>query len=388
MTAPVGLAPPRELIRDCLQGVDLQPADGRFPRAVLETLGKLGVLRQRWPGPHHGDVSLGVALAEEFARQAPGGIAVGVSLHTESVLAMLQRFGADSEYLAGLCEQALDGTVIGCVAASEPGGGSDLSAVRCLAEPVRGGWRITGRKKYVSLGAVGDFVIALVRLAKPAGKPTARLAAVLVPLDQARIVREHAKLGTHALDTVAVEFVDTVVGEDAMLGRPGLGLAVLSHGLSFERLAVAAQVVGICSLALALAVEHAERRTQFGLSLRRHQYLEFRLAEAWTEVELLRCAVRELAVQLSDTSLDRRLIARIAAAKVHAARLGERLVSECMQVFGGAGYLVAETPMGQLLQDVRLARIGGGTDEMMLALVAGELRGDAAAYDERVRIST
>lgn len=63
-------------------------------------------------------------------------------------------------------------------------------------------------------------------------------------------------------------------------------------------------------------------------------------------------------------------------------------MSECLQIFGGPGYLVAETPMGQLLQDVRLARIGGGTDEMMLALVAGELRGDPAAYDERVRIST
>lgn len=385
MTGPSGLASPPELVRDSLQG--LHPAEGRFPRAVLETLGKLGVLRQRWLGAHHGDVPFGMALAEEFARQAPGGIAVGVSLHTESVLAMLHRFGS-SEYLTGLRERALDGTAIGCVAASEPAGGSDLSAVRCLAEPVSGGWRITGRKKYVSLGAVGDFVIALVRVAKPAGNPTGRLAAVLVPLERARIVREHAKLGTHALDTVAVEFVDTVVGEDAMLGRPGLGLSVISHGLSFERLAVAAQVVGICSLALALAVEHADRRTQFGLPLRRHQYLEFRLAEAWTEVELLRCAVRELAVQLTDTALDRRLIARVAAAKVHAARLGERLVSECLQIFGGPGYLVAETPMGQLLQDVRLARIGGGTDEMMLALVAGELRGDPAAYDERVRIST
>ncbi|WFB10757.1 acyl-CoA dehydrogenase family protein [Streptomyces sp. LX-29] len=377
-----------DAVREALSGLDDAPGLRRFPRAVLERLGALGVLRRRWAGPHPGDVVFGVELAEQVALSAPTGIAVGVSLHTESVLSILHRFGGDSDYVADLRERALDGTAIGALAASEPTGGSDLSAVRTLATPVAGGWRINGSKKYVSLGAVGDFVIVLCRLADQNGRPTQRLATVVVPLDQAHVVREHDKLGTHALDTVAVEFHDVLVPAEALLGRPGLGLVNVSYGLSFERLAVGAQVLGAVGHALGLAVEHSERREQFGAPLRSHQHLEFRLADVLVELEVLRGAVHHTAGQLMTKPLDRALVARVAAVKVHAARLAERLVSECLQVFGGAGYLTRETPLGQMWQDVRLARIGGGTDEMMLALVAGELRGAAEAYGSAVRITT
>ena len=384
-TAPT--APLDEAVAEALTGIDRTTTSRRFPRQVLEKLGKHGVLRQRWAGPYPGDVLLGVRLAEEVARQTQTGVAVGVSLHTETVLSMLHRFAGTSDYLAELRERALDGTAVGAVAASEPTGGSDLSAVRTLAVPVAGGYRVTGRKKYVSLGAVGDFAVVLCRLATPDGTPTQRLATLVVPLDQGTVVREHDKLGTHALDTVAVEFEDVLVPAEAMLGRPGLGLATISHGLSFERLAVGAQVVGAVGYALSLAVEHSERREQFGAPLRAHQHLEYRLADVLVELEVLRAAVHEVARQVMTEPLNRRLVARVAAVKVHAARQAERLVSECMQIFGGAGYLTQETPLGQLWQDVRLARIGGGTDEMMLALVAGELQGSAEAYRSAVRIS-
>ncbi|MFB7501986.1 acyl-CoA dehydrogenase family protein [Streptomyces broussonetiae] len=380
--------PLSDAVRESLADLGDVSALRRFPRGVLEKLGKLGVLRRRWQGEFPGDVLLGAHLAEEVARHAPTGIAVGVSLHTESVLSLLHRFAGDSEYLIDLRERALDGTAVGALAASEPTGGSDLSAIRTLAVPADGGWRISGRKKYVSLGAVGDFVIVLCRLADHHGTPTQRLATVVVPLDRASVVREHEKLGTHALDTVAVEFQDVLVPSDALLGRPGLGLANVSYGLSFERLAVGAQVVGAVSRALALAVEHSERREQFGAPLRSHQHIEFRLAEVLVELEVLRAAVHEVARQVMTEPMGRPLVARVAAVKVHAARIAERLVSDCMQVFGGAGYLARETPLGQMWQDVRLARIGGGTDEMMLALVAGELTGAADEYSSAVRISS
>jgi alkylation response protein AidB-like acyl-CoA dehydrogenase len=299
---------------------------------------------------------------------------------------MLCRFCSESAYLTALREQALEGTVIGCVGISEQAHGSDVSAVECLATAVPEGWRVTGSKKFVSLGAIADFVIALCRVADRAGKPTPRLGVIVIPREQVRLVRVHEKVGAPALDTAALTFTDAVVPKEAMLGRPGLGLAVLSYGLSFERLAVAAQVLGGCALNLELAVEHASRRVQFGTVLRNHQHLEFRLAEIWAELEVLRGAVGQLAERVMTEPLSRLLTARIAAVKLHAARLGERVASECMQMFGGSGYLTAETPVGQFWQDVRLARIGGGTDEMMLALAAGELQGNPQVYDEHVRI--
>jgi alkylation response protein AidB-like acyl-CoA dehydrogenase len=384
---PVAPPPLPEAVARSLRAVGDTTALRVFPRAVLAVLGQLGVLRRRWSGGVAGDVRYGTDLAEEAARQAFGGVAVGISVHTEPVLAMLHRFGGESAYLTDLRERALAGEAIGCVAASEPAHGSDLSSVTCLAVPMAGGWRITGEKKYVSLGAAADFVIVLCRVADDTGEATPRLAVVVVPREQVELVRVHDKVGAPALDTVALSLRDVLVPRQAMLGRPGLGLAVLSYGLSFERLAVAAGVTGACELSLSLAVEHSERRTQFGRPLRAHQYLEFRMAELWAELEVLRAAVHELAGQLTEQPLDRLMTARIAAVKRHAAKLGERLVSECLQIFGGAGYLPAETPLGQFWRDIRLARIGGGTDEMMLALAAGELRGDPEAYDRHVRIS-
>lgn len=359
----------------------------RFPRSVIESLGRQGVFRRRWQGEAPGDLRYGIALAEEASRQAPPGIAVGIGVHAEPVLAMLTRFGGGSAYLTELRERALDGAAIGCLGASEPVHGSDISSVECLAARVTGGWQVRGVKKYVSLGAVADFVVVVCRLAGEDGRPTRRLATLAVPRERAELVRVHEKVGAHPLDTAALAFHDVVVPGDAMLGRPGLGLAVISYGLSFERLAVATQVLGGCSAMLELAVEHAQRRVQFGSVLRGHQHLEFGLAEIWAELEVLRGAVAQAAERMMSEPLDRLLAARIAAVKLHAARLGERAASQCMQVFGGSGYLPAETPAGQFWQDIRLARIGGGTDEMMLALAAGELRGNPQAYDRHVRIS-
>jgi alkylation response protein AidB-like acyl-CoA dehydrogenase len=368
------------------------PGATHFPRSVLESLAHAGVLRRRWApvaasGSYAGDVMFGLHLDAELSHRAPGGVAIGVSLHTETVLSMLHRFAGDSEYLASLREDALDGRQLGCIAASEPKGGSDLGAVSCLARPTGQGWSISGRKKYVSLGSVADFAIVLCRVAMPAGEPTDHHATIALPLAGVEVVHVHEKLGAHALDTVVMDFDEVEVPEDAVLGRVGLGVLNLNYGLSFERLAIAAQVAGYSGKALSLAVEHATRRTQFGRPLREHQYISFRLAELKAEISVYEAAVRDIGRELMARPLDRDLITRIASVKLMASRAGERLVSTAMQVFGGPGYLTCETPLGQIWNDVRVGRIGAGTDEMMLALIADSLRGDHGLYERLVHIS-
>jgi alkylation response protein AidB-like acyl-CoA dehydrogenase len=105
------------------------------------------------------------------------------------------------------------------------------------------------------------------------------------------------------------------------------------------------------------------------------------------ETEILGSAVRSIAREMMTRPLDRELITRIAAVKLCAARAGERLVSEAMQVFGGPGYLPRETPFGQFWNDIRVARIGAGTDEMMLAIITDSLRGNPDLYERLVNIS-
>ncbi|MBF6436582.1 acyl-CoA dehydrogenase family protein [Nocardia cyriacigeorgica] len=378
------------VVEKVMDGVENAFAARRFPRQVLTGLAEQGVLRRRWAVGDNpaGDVAYGVALGDALSSRAPAGIAIGVSLHTETVLSMLHRFAGDSDYLNQLREDAVDGRMVGAVAASEPRGGSDLSAVCTTARPTSSGWVIDGAKKYVSLGAVADFAVVLCRMTDADGTPTDRHATIVVPLAQATRIREHDKLGTHALDTVAVEFHRVEVPRNALLGRAGLGVLNLNYGLSFERLAIAAQVAGGCAAAIGLAVEHSERRTQFGKRLRDHQYLAFRLAELQAEADVLKCAVDEVARQVMAGPLDRALISRIAGLKLQAARAGERLISEAMQTFGGPGYLTGETPFGQFWNDIRVARIGAGTDEMMLAIVSDTLTGLPQMYDRLIRITT
>src|SRR5581483_5677996 len=199
--APAGPPEIPDALTEALLGVGGASGLRRFPRPVIESLGRQGVFRRRWRDGAPGDVRYGTRFAEEASRQAPTGVAVGLGVHAEPVLAMLSRFACDSPYLAELRERALDGTAIGCVGASEAAHGSDISSVECMATRVPGGWQVRGAKKYVSLGAVADFVIAVCRLADEDGQPTRRLAALVIPREQAETVRIHEKVGAHALDT-------------------------------------------------------------------------------------------------------------------------------------------------------------------------------------------
>jgi acyl-ACP dehydrogenase len=285
---------------------------------------------------------------------------------------MLRQFAGRAQ--ASLLAAALRGSMVGCVAASEPGGGSDLTSVATTAAPVAGGWRIRGEKRFVTLATEADFAIVLARITE--GAPRGGLGAFVVPRDGYEIVETHRLVAGSPLDTSWVR-VDATVPAGNLLGRPGLGLAVLNWGLTKERLAITALVVGACRLALTLAVTHAVQRRQFGVRLFDHQAIRLRLAGLDAELHTLESDLRRLAVEPAAAR-------RVAGLKVTAARFGERCLSECMHVFGGDGYVEGATPLGRLWRDIRLARIGGGTDEIMWEIVATGLQPDLDLYARHV----
>jgi alkylation response protein AidB-like acyl-CoA dehydrogenase len=326
-----------------------------------------------------------VVIAEELGRMGIAGVAIGVSLHMESVLSILVRFG-HSPLLRRFLDGAIAGELIGCLAASEPTGGSDLMGTQTILERRDGGWHLRGEKKFVSLSTVADFSLVLCRAVGDTDQltDTPRVTMVLVPREHMRIRRVLQKAGAMSLETAWVSY-DTPVPDDAVVGRVGGGLLAVTHGLTHERFAIAAQLVGACQLATGLAAAHLRRRQQFGVPLMEHQALRLRLADLVAKTEMMRLAVRGAA---SEGRLLGAVGPRtVAGLKVTAARMGGEIVSECMHLFGGAGYLDDETPMARLWRDVRLARIGAGTDEMMWEMVAGGLVADDQSYDEMVRIT-
>ncbi|MCV7314887.1 mycobactin biosynthesis acyl-ACP dehydrogenase MbtN [Mycolicibacillus parakoreensis] len=349
-------------------------ASERFPRKLIEYLGDCGVFAQKWGEDTQPNVARLIELAFALGRTGSAGIGVGVSLH-DSAIAILRRFGR-SEYLRTLADQAIRGQAVLCIGASEESGGSDLQIVETEVHTEGDGYRVRGVKKFVSLSPIADHIMVVARSVD--GDPNSRHGNVLViavPTAQVDVQQPYRKVGAGPLDTAAVH-IDTWVRPDALIARPGTGLAAISWGLAHERMSIAGQVASSCQLVLGVTHARMVNRRQFGATLFEHQALRLRLADLQARVDLLRHGLHGIAAQ-------GRLDLRAAAAvKVSAARLGEEVIGECMHIFGGSGYLIDETPLGRWWRDMKLARVGGGTDEVLWELVAAGMRPDHDGYAE------
>lgn len=362
--------------------VELWTADAeateRFPRQLIEHLGKSGVFRHKWgePTQTHADIGKCIALASALGDLMSAGIAVGVSLH-DSAIAILRRF-ARTDYLRDICEQAIDGTTVLCIGASEESGGSDLQICETTIRQRDSGFEVRGEKKFVSLSPIADHIIVVARsVDHDAASRYGNVALIAVPTANVDVRAPYRKLSAGPLDTAAVH-IDTWVPEDALVARSGTGLAAISWGLAHERLSVAAQVASSCERAIAITLARMMTRQQFGQTLFEHQALRLRIADLSARVDLLRHGLNGIA---AGGRLDLRTAAGI---KVTAARLGEEVAGECLHIFGGSAFLVDETPLGRWWRDMKLARVGGGTDEVLWELVAAGLKPDFDGYAKLV----
>lgn len=347
-------------------------AQEHFPRPLIEHLGRAGVFANKWEADVEPDLDKLLALAYALGRLGSAGVGVGVSLH-DSAIAILRRFGR-SEFLNSLCAAAIRGDAVLCIAASEESGGSDLQIVETVVRSRDGGYVVTGIKKFVSLSPIADYAVVVARGVDhdPASRH-GNVLVIAVPLSQCEVRPPYRKVGAAPLDTAEVH-INTWVPADHLLARPGAGLAVISWGLAHERMSIAGQVAASCQRILGVTHARMTQRRQFGATLFEHQALRMRMADLQARVDLLRHALRGIAAQ---GELDLR---SAAAVKVTAARLGEEVASECMHIFGGSGYLTDETPVGRWWRDMKLARIGGGTDEVLWELVAAAMKPDLDGY--------
>jgi acyl-ACP dehydrogenase len=347
-------------------------AQQRFPRQLIEHLGARGVFSAKWSDHAQPDVDKLVELAFALGHLASAGIGVGVSLH-DSAIAILRRF-AKSDYLREICDQAIRGEAVLCIGASEESGGSDLQIVETEICSRDGGFDVRGIKKFVSLSPIADHIMVVARsVDHDAASRHGNVALLAVPTTQVNVQQPYNKVGAAPLDTAAVH-IDTWVPADALVARAGTGLAAISWGLAHERMSIAGQIAASCQRAIGITLARMMTRRQFGQTLFEHQALRLRIADLQARVDQLRYALHGVAAQ---GRLDLRAAAGV---KVTAARLGEEVIGECMHIFGGSGYLVDETHMGRWWRDMKLARVGGGTDEVLWELVAAGMKPDYAGY--------
>ena len=338
-----------------------------FPDWVFTRMGELGLLGLDKPeeyGGQGGDYFSALVLAEEIVHAQSGGLAMGIAVHTDMAMPPILAFGTEEQKREWVAP-AIAGQKILCLGITEPDAGSDVSGIKTRARREGDEWVINGAKTYITNGHRADVIVLVTKTDDAAGYDGFSL--FLVPMDAPGVVREQKleKLGMHASDTALLAFQDVRVPHSALLGQEGKGFYHIMWELQGERLIGAAGCVSGAQRVFEQTLQYARERQAFGRPIAKFQVIRHKFAEMATAIETARQLVYVTAWRFANGEYP---VREISMAKLHAARVATEVADECIQIHGGAGYM-REYGVERVWRDVRLNRIGAGTDEIMLDVI-------------------
>jgi len=345
----------------------------RCPVELLRGLGQLGLLGtlvpEKWGGTGSSTVGF-VALLESLAAVDPS-VAAAWQAHSTIGSLPLLLFGSDEQRERWLRPLA-QGTKLGAFGLTEPGAGSDVRSLQTRARRVSDGWVLNGQKAFISnAGTDMSFgVTVLARTGQDAdGRP--RFGSFIVE-HGTRGYTQGPKLrgiGWKGLDTRDLFFDNVWVPDSQVVGEPGGGLAQFLGSLEVGRISIAALSVGTATGAMRMALDYARQREQFGAKISSFQAIQFKLADMATEIEAARWLTYRAAAQRDAGQPFRK---EAAMAKLKASQVATAVVSEAVQVFGGAGYML-DSDVARFYCDAKVLEIGEGTNEIQRLVIAREL---------------
>ena len=333
---------------------------------VFKKLGALGLLGIKYPEEYGGlglDFSYSMVMAEALGNCHCGGVPMSIGVHTDMCTPALARFGSEElkrEFLA----PAIAGDVVGCVAVSEPGGGSDVAAVKTTAKAVDGDYVINGSKMWITNGLQADWCCLLANTSD--GPVHKNKSLIMVPMDAAGITKQKIrKIGMNSSDTAQLFFDNVRVPRRNVIGQEGMGFTFQMMQFQEERLWAAASALRGLDRLIDATIEYTRERKAFGKAVLDNQVVHFRLAELRTEVECLR-ALTWKAIELYVGGKDVTKLASMA--KLKTGRLSREVADSCLQYWGGMGF-TWDNIVSMAYRDTRLGSIGGGADEVMLGII-------------------
>jgi citronellyl-CoA dehydrogenase len=350
--------------------VDAWEEEGIFPaRELFRKLGKLGFLGINKPVEYGGqglDYSYALAFAEALGHTRCGGVPMAIGVQTDMATPALTRFGSDElkrEFLA----PSIAGEMIACLGVSEPGAGSDVSAIKTTARRVGDDYVINGSKMWTTTSTQADWICLLANTGAEGG-PHRNKSLLCVPMSTKGVStgKRLKKLGMWASDTAPVFFEDVKVPARYRIGEESHGFRYQMMQFQEERLWAAAAKLRSMDRAIEETIHYTQERQAFGRPLLDNQVIQFRLAELKTEIE----ALRSLTYRTAELYLAGEDVTPLASmAKLKVGRLAREVADSCLQYFGGIGYMT-ETWINRFFRDSRLTSIGGGADEVMLGIIA------------------
>ena len=345
----------------------------QVPRELWHTLGTAGLLCPDVEEAYGGagtTAHVTLMLIEELSRMGFGGVATGYGIHSNIVAPYIARHGTDEQKQIWL-PKMVTGEVLGALAMTEPGAGSDVQGIRTHAVRDGDAWVLNGSKIFITNGIHADLVIVAAITDPGQGAKGTSLFLVDASLPGFDKSRKIEKIGQHTSDTAQLFFQDLRLPASALLGEVNRGFIIMMEELPRERLGIAAQAIGAAEGALDITVDYVRERKAFGRAIGEFQNTRFKLADVKTEIGLNRALYEQCA---DEYARDRLTADKAAMLKLASCEMQCRTIDDCLQLFGGYGYTV-EYPISRFYTDARIQRIYGGSSEIMRELVARTLLG-------------
>lgn len=344
-------------------------ADQEFAPGLLQQLFDLGLMgievAEEFGGS--GGSFFDAVLAIEAISAVDPAVAVLVDVHSTLVINALRRWATEAQQHRWLPRLASD--TVGAYALSEAGSGSDAFALQTRATPDGDGYRLNGRKLWISNAREAGLFMVFATIDPAAGYRG--ITAFMIEKDTPgfTIGRKEDKLGIRASSTCELIFDNCLVPPGTLIGEPGKGYKIAIETLNEGRIGIGAQMLGLAAGAWGHAMRYAQQRRQFGKAIAEFQAVQFTLAEMATQIEAARLLVYN-AARLKDAR--KPYVREAAMAKLFASEVAERVASQCVEVFGGNGF-VRDYPAEKYYRDAKVGKIYEGTSNMQLATIAKQV---------------
>jgi alkylation response protein AidB-like acyl-CoA dehydrogenase len=349
--------------------VHTMDSEQQFASGLVKQLFDLGLMGIEVPEEFGGAGGsfFDAVLAIEAISTVDPAVAVLVDVHNTLVNNALRRWANETQLRHWL--PRLAASTVGAYALSEAGSGSDAFALQTRAETVAGGFRLNGRKLWISNAREAGLFIVFATLDPAAGYRGITAYLVEKGTPGFTVGRKEDKLGIRASSTCELIFDNCEVPEANLLGEPGKGYKIAIETLNEGRIGIGAQMLGLAEGAWGHAARYAKERRQFGKPIADFQAVQFTLADMATEIEAAKLMVYN-AARLKDSGQP--YVREAAMAKLFASQVAERVASQCVEVFGGNGF-VRDYPAEKYYRDAKVGKIYEGTSNMQLATIAKQV---------------
>ena len=357
--------------KEVMPHVEAWETAGRMPKAIFRRMGELGFFGLEYDERYGGagaDVMMTAVLHEECARSRSGSFAMAVGVHCDMASPHLYWTGSEAlkeTYLPAICR----GEKLTAIAVTEPGGGSDVAAIRTRAVRDGNHYVINGAKMFITNGAMADLYFLAARV--ESGSDDRRHRGISMFLVEREtpgfgVSRTLDKMGMRASDTAELSFQDMRVPAENLLGREGVGFYEVMRVFQRERLVAGLHAVAMSDRALEDTITYVKERQAFGGPLSDKQVIRHKLADLATMIEAGRWLTYSACLEWG-TGED--IVREVSMVKLFTAEMVNRVAYDCVQLHGGYGYM-REYAVERFARDARLMTIGGGTSEIMRDIIA------------------